>query len=438
MRALEHTTQAKVLIFASPRYWPDNDELAVIYGHVQKVLEEALAGLDVTTTLIYSADDLRDLGGGAALLVPLSGGVQAWMIEAASGFEAVALLPAYMPGPLSLSASQLALARNAAPAAVEVWSLFKRGKKLAIWAEQANDFVQLALAVQAVARLRRLRLLLLGGPENWVQSSERDLERLSERVGVSVTTVPLRVLEDYATRVEAQKALLRAQAWIERAERVVEPDEKDVVQACCIELALEQMLDFYDADGAAVACFSLIGDISSTACLALASLNASTHRMGACEGDVDAAVTLALAKALTGQSAWMANPVIGRDDTILFAHCTAPVAPADGGGCLCLRSHHESGLGVSPQVGLWMGQQVTVVRFGRDSSALSVFPGRALDGASEPTCRTQLRVRLASRRDFVEHLLGNHQVIVPGDWARAFGYCAALLGLDCYTGAETV
>ena len=184
MRALEHTTQAKVLIFASPRYWPDKDELAVIYGHVQKVLEEALAGLDVTTTLIYSADDLQGLGGGAALLVPLSGGVQAWMIEAASGFEAVALLPAYMPGPLSLSASQLALARNAAPAAVEVWSLFKRGKKLAIWAEQANDFVQLALAVQAVARLRRLRLLLLGGPENWVQSSERDLGRLSERVGL--------------------------------------------------------------------------------------------------------------------------------------------------------------------------------------------------------------------------------------------------------------
>jgi L-fucose isomerase-like protein len=47
-----------------------------------------------------------------------------------------------------------------------------------------------------------------------------------------------------------------------------------------------------------MACFAMIGDIDTTSCLALSALNDSATEIGACEGDLDAGLTLYLLKAM--------------------------------------------------------------------------------------------------------------------------------------------
>lgn len=79
-------------------------------------------------------------------------------------------------------------------------------------------------------------------------------------------------------------------------------------------------------DAVTLSCFSLIEKLGTTGCLALALLNDEGIPAG-CEGDLQSIFTLLIAKTLTGQAGFMANPAFINDDLneIVMAHCT--IAP---------------------------------------------------------------------------------------------------------------
>ena len=94
-----------------------------------------------------------------------------------------------------------------------------------------------------------------------------------------------------------------------------------------------------------------------------------------------------------------------------------------------IRNHHESKIGVSPQVSLPEGMPVTITRIGNDINSLSVSTGITTDTIYTPTCRTQLRIKLDSMTDFIENLLGCHQIVTYGNYSKALSYVGSLLGL---------
>ena len=93
--------------------------------------------------------------------------------------------------------------------------------------------------------------------------------------------------------------------------------------------------------------------------MALAELN-KRGIIGTCEGDVMAMITMLIARLLTHQSSFQANP--SRIDTdnncITFAHCTVPFDMLEE---YKLDTHFESGIGVAIKGEMKKGK-VTIFR----------------------------------------------------------------------------
>ncbi|MCF0178611.1 MAG: fucose isomerase, partial [Bacteroidales bacterium] len=154
----------------------------------------------------------------------------------------------------------------------------------------------------------------------------------------------------------------------------------------------------------------------TTGCLALALLNDNGIVAG-CEGDEQTLFTMLLCKAVTGSPGFMCNPSqIDKDsNSILLAHCTIGLNQTSG---YKLRSHFESGIGVAIQ-GEMPEETYTVLKCG-GKNLDQLFASRAelIENTDfNNVCRTQIRLRLDASADyFLSHPIGNHHVIVKGDW----------------------
>jgi len=293
-----------------------------------------------------------------------------------------------------------------------------------------DEIILLYKAVQAVMRMKSSSLILVGNTEDWVISSCRSFDRIREKTGVRCQGIKLQELYDVYESVSDEDAKEIYEKWLKYCQEIVEPNDQDIRTASRLAFAIQKLLQDYEADGLAIACFTLHKELGTTSCLALSMLNDSENFIRACEGDMDAAVTLLMMKALTDTPSWMANPMLEKGNVLKLAHCSAPLLLAGNSSAYTLRSHHESGIGVSPQVRLPEGMQVTITRVGNDLSSISLNVGTTTETIYTPTCRTQLRVELQSMTDFVEHMLGCHQVVTYGNHAKLVSQAAKLLGLE--------
>ena len=434
--AFQSPSRLTLIACAAPHYWSDPGERGDVAGRVLAAVAAQLAeaGVDPIDTVVIDGPEGAEAmpGGDMAVVVPMSGGVQPWIEALAPRFRAVALWPAYVPGTLDHPDTALLLERNAAPASIEMISLLRRTHRLAVWAKSAESVAETWLAVRAAARLGRARIVQIGGPEPWVRSCARDTAVYTDRLGLGFISIDLETLcERYRTiEPDRNSVVALVEDWMGAAEAIAEPDRDAVVEACRLKVAVDEIVDEHDADGVVIACFALIGALGTTACVTLSMLNDDPRYLGTCEGDLDSAATMALIKSLTGGVPWMANPVVGRDDEIVLAHCTAPRTVCAPGCGYRLRSHHESGLGVSPEVDLPEDGPITLVRIGDDARAMSLVVGTLRPLQRACTCRTQARVALPSLDRFLETSLGCHQVALFGDHARVLTAARRVLGLE--------
>lgn len=95
-----------------------------------------------------------------------------------------------------------------------------------------------------------------------------------------------------------------------------------------------------------------------------------------------------------------------------------------------LRSHHESGIGVSLQVELPVGQRLTACRVSDEASKMTIHTGVSVPGAYEPACRTQMHVRFDDMDHYLATALGCHQVFAFEDVAARLRRMAELFGLE--------
>jgi L-fucose isomerase-like protein len=176
-----------------------------------------------------------------------------------------------------------------------------------------------------------------------------------------------------------------------------------------------------------MACFAMIGELDTTSCLALSALNDSTSSIGACEGDLDAALTLYLLKALGADFVWIANPIIHADNAVDLAHCTAPTCACQRDLSFRLMRHHESGRGVSPEVDLPDAQTASAVRLSVNAQALCCHVGLTERQAKLPACHTQVRLHIESSQRLIDSLLGTHLVLSYGDYGMSLAFAADFL-----------
>lgn len=258
-----------------------------------------------------------------------------------------------------------------------------------------------------------LRLGIIGKPSDWLISSDPDTVALQTKLGIELVNIPIDELITEA----------RKKAYVMPQGITLHTDyDRDALDGALeIYGALRRLIARYDLQGVTVRCFDLLEPLHNTGCLALAMLNAEGIP-AACEGDIPALVTMAVAKQLTGVCGFQANPSrinLGNDE-IIFAHCTAPLN--------MLRryrydTHFESGIGVAIKGEMEEGK-VTIFKLSPDLKRAFVHKAQLLENLNERAlCRTQLKLRCEGIADYLLHQpIGNHHIIVPGDWSNEFNH----------------
>lgn len=291
-------------------------------------------------------------------------------------------------------------ANNSLAASLEILTyLNSHGKKGEILHGSAKYIAErikrLALIDRAKNKLKNSRLGVVGRPSDWLIASSPDYAKVTEKFGITFVDIPLEEVETPVSKLALT-------------------DDMDKSNA--IYNALKAIVAKYNLNGLTLRCFDLLTSLKGTGCLALAKLNAEGI-IGTCEGDIMAMVSMLVANAISGQSTFQANPSKICDNTIVFAHCTAPL---DMLTSFHYDTHFESGIGVAIKGELRM-DRVTVFRMADDLKRYYVTQGDLLGNLDDKNlCRTQIRIRLDTPvTDLLTSPCGNHHIIMYGEHAEA-------------------
>lgn len=135
----------------------------------------------------------------------------------------------------------------------------------------------------------------------------------------------------------------------------------------------------------------------------------------------------------SGLSVWMANPsqIDKKTNTLLLAHCSVPTKLLTNKHSHTLVTHMESDLSVA-LLGRLVPKEVTLLRFGKDYKKMQLVSGKVLEDPaySSQLCRTHAKIQLNQDIErWMQASLGNHQVLIPGDWSYELEIFARLANL---------
>lgn len=381
----------------------------VIEDRISQYLAELRAIPEFDCLLVAPDDNQPEAD--LTLLLALGGGTEPKMLAFLTGFDGPALILAHPGG-------------NAVAAALEVLSFLtnmgRQGRVIQALPGWPNKVRELACVFAARTRLRQKRIGVFGTRTAEVLDPCRLADNVRRVWGPRLVRMEVQDLVEavLATRVEEAK---EAAAELEqRAKAIVEPSRETLLGAARIYIGLRNLVDTYRLDAVAVKCFDLIPVLQNSGCYALARLNEEGIPAG-CEADVLSTVGMLLMRELTGQPSFMANPSLIDQDggLVTFAHCTIARTMTES---YALRSHLESGLGVSIQGSLPPGP-VTVTRIGGPNlDRAMVARGSLVEcGLRNDMCRTQVTIRFDDPmvlESILTRPLGNHHLILVGDWER--------------------
>ena len=276
-----------------------------------------------------------------------------------------------------------------------------------------------ATAHDAITKLQDKRVGVIGKPSGWLIASGVDYAAMRERWGVEMVDVPLdEVVKGYEAIGDDEVQEITDE-FINKAIGVKEPSRDEVIKAMRLYRSVKGIVERYRLDAFTLNCFDLIPTTHTTGCVALALLNQEGIPAG-CEGDEQTLLTMLAVQAATGEMTFMANPSKILDNAaheMVFAHCTIAPAMTDR---YIVRDHYESLSGVAVE-GVFDPMDMTVIKCGgKGMERFFVSKAQLLECTTNPNmCRTQLHLRLDEPLDyFLERSIGNHHIIVRGDYVE--------------------
>ena len=323
----------------------------------------------------------------------------------------------------------------AVPYSGHEWVQFGRTMKESLGSKMecilSSDTGALALAVRpfrAIHHLREAKVLNV---------TARDFSGTADAVkaafGTSIVPCPReRVLDAYAAVSDAD-AQREADAWVRKADAVVEPSKADIVRSCKLALAFERLVDGEGATALTIDCYGTMWNktilLPAYPCYGFSRLN-DLGLGGICESDLGCAVTHVLFQGLTGRPGFVSDPTVDESDNrIILAHCLGSTKMDGPGGPAApfkIRNVMERREGVVPQVQMRVGQKVTQgILIGTER--MVYFTGAIVDTPvrleDDRGCRTQIAVKVDGDVGTLwkQWAGGLHRQTVYGDIGRELG-----------------
>jgi L-fucose isomerase-like protein len=286
---------------------------------------------------------------------------------------------------------------------------------------------RLARVAFTVNRLRRVRIGKIGGVFNLMTASYYDKNRLRQRLGPDVVRIPISDFKESLSKVTAEEV----NHAMEKILQPIDVDKAILGKAMKQHLALKQIVSVRGLDGVTLECHSeLIKEFAINPCLGFIE---NTYVIG-CEGDVISCAAILMLQYLTGLCVTAADPfTIDGNDVMTMVHCAGPAEAGE---------HATIERGASPShVGkpvplamcrprLTSDLEVTLVRlYGINLDKLHVARGRIT--ASDAKGQLNIKIKLhGGRTAFINHMSGNHYIIVPGDIREDLGILAENLKIQ--------
>ncbi|MBQ6479872.1 MAG: hypothetical protein IJI45_02020 [Anaerolineaceae bacterium] len=407
--------------YAADRYWPDREKLNWAFNDLAGRLNAKHA------YLLTDGVELND-DGDVLVVVPMSGAVQARILKDARRFDKAVLYASYIDGNGSEETVDLMLRANAAPTFMDTWAVLHRESNNIMIARNRKEMEDKLLVLEAYYFVRGARILKIGQTEPWVVSNAGDVSVYEERFGVTIIPVEQSEIEKKYQEITREEARKYYDEFTANASGCEEPTDEDLWNASRMAAALVSVMEKYDADGCAIACFNLLKTGTNT-CLGVSCVNNTADKVAACECDMDSCLTMLLMKKLSRSNLWMANPALRSSGLVNFSHCTGALNMNGNRGYI-LRSHHESGIGVSLQIDYPLEQIVTSVRISNEARDITIQVGKTEKGERLNCCRTQIYVRYDDPDKYLKTALGCHQIFAFDDIADKVRDLAELFGLN--------
>ena len=322
---------------------------------------------------------------------------------------------------------------NSLPAALEIKTYLENKNKLCFLLSGEEKHIasmlkHIATIIYAYNNLKDNKLGVIGGASSWLIASPIEPKLIYQNYKINVVKIKMSELDDLIE--ETDKEMLDSKDIPHSNELINKYKDKEVIhQALVIYVALKKLVRKYELKGLTIRCFDLLKKYKNTACLALALLNEEGITAG-CEGDIFALLTMHMVHALTGRSAFMANPskFNYEDHTLLLAHCTVPLNMTSS---YSLDTHFESGLGIGVRGEMPEGR-ITVCKIAPDYTLDNCvcMPASIKDNPNLPGyCRTQILVSLDEDGllELLKASFGNHLVVSYGDVYQDFFPLLSLL-----------
>lgn len=262
-------------------------------------------------------------------------------------------------------------------------------------------------------------------------------ERRIDSLGVTLCFVPLaRWVEEYDKAELTEEMREIAKYYSIEAKTIVEPEKDDIFNAAKNYVVARRLMAAERCQGISVDCGPLLGQrrVSCGPCLAWSRM-LDEGRVGACEGDTDAAVSLLLVARLCDRPGWMQDPAPNTvNNTFIGSHCTCATR-LDGYDRphlpFTLRTQFESNTGVALRV-LWRPHQdVTIMKF-QAPGAMLLGSGHVVENVEATACggcRTAVEIQLDNVAD-ARDVKGHHQVLVAGRFGNLFRAYGELAGIQ--------
>lgn len=326
-----------------------------------------------------------------------------------------------LPRPVILLADGM---QNSLAAALEISSWLRgRGIKSEILHGELPEIIKRMVALhsnfKAQCSLTGLRVGVMGSPAGWLIASNVDYLLAKRRWGIEYIDVPLdRIYEHYEQitddEVGEDCAYLAAKALACR-----EATPEDMIKEMRLYRAVKKVIEEEKLGAITLSSFRLIEQTGITGYLVLALLNDEGIIAG-CEGDLQSIFSMLVAKALTGKSTFMGNPSLinAHTNEIILAHCTIGIAQTEK---FIIRNNFETESGIGIQ-GILPTGDVTIVKCGGEClDEYYLSTGTLTENTNYINmCRTQARIKLnTSAGYFLKSPLGNHHIMLHGDYERA-------------------
>lgn len=322
-----------------------------------------------------------------------------------------------LPYPITLLADGL---NNSLAAALEIAACVRNKdmKVHIIHGQVAYMAEQVLLHHKAFAAKRSLkgkRIGVIGTPAPWLVSSHVDYLLASQRWGVNYIDIPLQEVYKRFYEITDDEIGLEASIFANKAKACQDTTPEELLKAMRLYKAIKQLCTSEQLDAVALSCFSLIKQLKTTGCLALSLLNNEGIPAG-CEGDLQAIMTMLMAKAVTGQVSFMGNPsfIDTQRNELLLAHCTIATKIVND---FIIRDHFETQSGIAIQ-GMMHEGDVTIFKCGSEClDEYYLAEGYLTENTNLATsCRTQFKIKLNKPVSyFLTNPLGNHHIMLQGN-----------------------